>query len=309
MSGERVASGEPVQLELVFGEILNRERAFTALTDFRLDDAVGHLSLYLETYPRDDDVRARLAAAKALAERLARLHAEIGDEFRALLALGKHVPTGKLKEAWHRRVARDAEERFGERCRIDGTPAGLHWLDGGETERAAQSLRATLDAMPRTDPDRARILAYLGGVFDKGEDDERAGKYYLSAFLTAPAEVDLARVARNDIRSLARREQMPEDISGDWRDWIAPVGVVGLIFDLPKRNLWGLEKLPGDPDLDIAGRPGLEFFRLLIADRDASSADERRAIRARMKELCPSLFAEYEYDRRNMPARRMPGRR
>ncbi|MCL4234561.1 MAG: hypothetical protein KJ042_08585 [Deltaproteobacteria bacterium] len=190
-------------------------------------------------------------------------------------------------------MARDAEARFREGCRIDGMPAGLHWLDGGDAVQAAQSLRATLDATPHTSPDRARILAYLGDAFDEGKDAGRAGAHYLSAFLVDPAAVDTTRMANKGILHLVCRDRMPNDIDGDWRDWIAPVGVVERFFELPKRNFWGLEKLPGDPDLHVAGRPGLEFFRLLIGDRDASSADQRRVIRTRMKELCPSLFLEH----------------
>ncbi len=216
MSGERVASGESIQLDLFSNVVQSWQKAKDALAGFRLDDAVREMSLYLETYPRDDDVRAHLAAATALVERLTRLHAEMGDEFRGLLALGAHVPNGELKQAWRRRVARDAEERFGEGCRIDGTPAGLYWLDSGDAAQAERSLRATLNAMPRLEPGRARILAYLGDAIFQREDAERAGKHYLSAFLTAPAQVDLARIDRNDIPSLARREEMPDDIDGDW---------------------------------------------------------------------------------------------
>ncbi|MCC6156961.1 MAG: hypothetical protein IT350_02845 [Deltaproteobacteria bacterium] len=293
MSGERVAAGEQGQLDLFSGAVQRRRLAEDALDEFRLDDAVRELPLHLETYPRDEDMRARLVAATALAERLARLRSETADDFRALLALGEYVARNDLKKAWHRRVARDAEVRFGEGCRIDGTPAGLHWLDGGDAKQAAQSLRATLDATPRTDPDRVRILAHLGDAIHLGGDGERAGACYLAAFLTDPTDVDTARIANVDIIRLARREQMPDDIVGDWRDWIAPVGVVAGFFELPRPNPWGVEKLPGDPDLDAEGRPGLEFFRLLLSVRDEPEVARRREIRKRMKELCPSLFAEY----------------
>lgn len=86
---------------------------------------------------------------------------------------------------------------------------------------------------------------------------------------------------------------MPEDIVGDWRDWIAPVGVVAGFFELPRHDSWGVEKPPGDPDLAADGRPGLEFFRLLMAARDEPEAARRREIRNRMKALCASLFEEY----------------
>ncbi len=275
------------QLDLFDDRTMWRERARRALREFDLAEAKLQLETYLAHWPDDAEARQLLAAVAALFQRLVALKTEMGDPVAALLRLGDDLRDFNLT-GWHRRLAAEAEQRYGAGCDIAGTPAGLHWLAAGEPERAAQSLRDSL----RAAPEDARLLAYLGDALFVGHDVEAARDCYLRAFLLDPAAIDLPRLADPAVRDLPAAAEVDYEICGDFLDWALAVGTVEKIFPLPAAAvLPGLSALPAG--LSAPNTPGRSFYRLILEHRAARSDGEKVALRRKMNALCPPLFAKF----------------
>lgn len=285
---ETMTANDPRQLGLFDDRTTRMESVRRALADFDLIEAIRQLGSCLARYPGDADARKSLNALTLLSNRLIALEAEKGEPILALLHLGEEL--GEVdRKGWHRRLATEAEALYGSGCDIARIPVGLHWLAAGNLDRAAQSLRDSLQVAPKN----ARSIAYLGDVLFLGNKVQSARVQYLRAFLLDPATIDLSHIADPEVESLAWVAENEYAIRGDCLEWVASVGTVEAVFPLPPRNLPGLAAVPADTDSPVNSTPGRSFYALIVEEQTARSTQEKIPIRQKMKALCPLLFKSY----------------
>jgi len=277
---------QAVQLDLFEERTVRLARGRGALRAFDLSSAREELAACLLRYPEDREAREGLALACRLGDRLAELEVEHGDPVTALLFLEPEVG-GATREGWHRRLAQDAERRHGSGCDVAGTPAGLHWLLGGDHEAAERSLRDTLGGRPGD----ARARAYLADVLFCRGQVRQARQEYIRAFLADPEAVDLGRLADPDVVALPAIAENEYEIPGPCLDWVAAVGTLEGVFPVPAATLPGIGAGADTHLTDDS--PGRSFYRYLLEERRARSHKERVVARRRMKQISPSLLAAY----------------
>ncbi|TMA65701.1 MAG: hypothetical protein E6J68_08760 [Deltaproteobacteria bacterium] len=167
-----------------------------------------------------------------------------------------------------------------------GAVLALHWLLGGDLEQGERSLRATL----ARDPGNARARAAHGDALYRLGDVGGARVEYARAFAERPDGVALERIADPEVAALGAAAACEYEVDGDPVFWVAAVGAVEGIFDVPPPTLPGLADEPT--------APGLLFYRAMAEHRAARTHAERVAIRERMRRLSPTLFARYLERRR-----------
>ena len=273
------------QLDLFAERTLHVVRARRALGDFDLVAACEEFSATLADFPYDGAARRELERASALLARRDHLERQGEDTLGALLALRDEVPPDLLA-AWHRGVAREAEALHGPGCMVQQEPAGVYWLLAGDFEQGERSLRATL----ARDPRNVRARAARGDALYRLNDVGRARVEYAQAFAERPESVALERIADLEVAALTAAAVCEYEVDGDPVFWVAAVGTVEGIFDVPSPTLPGLAEEPT--------APGLVFYRAIAEHRGARTHAERVAIRERMRALSPMLFARYLERRR-----------
>ena len=273
------------QLDLFAERTLHVVRARRALRDFDLAAACEEFRATLADFPSDSAARQELECASALLARRDHLAQQHGDMLGALLALREEVPP-ELLAAWHRGVAREAEALHGAGCIVQREPAGVYWLLGSDLEQGERSLRATL----ARDPGNARARAAHGDALYRLGDVGGARVEYARAFAERPDGVALERIADPEVAALGAAAACEYEVDGDPVFWVAAVGAVEGIFDVPPPTLPGLADEPT--------APGLLFYRAIAEHRAARTHAERVAIRERMRRLSPTLFARYLERRR-----------
>jgi tetratricopeptide (TPR) repeat protein len=283
---ENMPENDPRQLDLFEERTLRMMRGRRAFEAFDLREAKREFESCLALYPGDSDARASLAAVDFLIKRLALFEAETGSFLAALGRLGSELREADRK-GWRRRLAEEAERRYGSGCEVDGKPSGLLWLAAGELVEAERSLRDSLQAAP----DDARLLAYLGDALFLKDDVHAARASYLQAFLLDPAAVDLSHVKDPEVAVLPSVVENEYEIYGDFPDWIAAVGTVEGVFAVPMAVLPGM--IAPLSDVSTQNVPGRSFYGLITEERAARSLQEKVPLRQKMKALCPTLFAAY----------------
>ena len=263
----------PGQISIFDDRWLRAQAAHRSLESFDLDGALVALAGLLDQYPNDSSLQARHLIISQLAGQLQRAEEPLAQ---ALLGLREAVPAF-LTQHWRRRVAQALDDHA-----IDGEYAGVYWLEAGEGKRAEASLRARVSSAPSdalAGVHWANALCALGRVTE-------ARRVYRDIFAVVPSPALFARVKDTLFIELAHRAHEDFDIEGDATDWLAAMGLVVGLFQLPAAT----SPLDVDPEVLSSLRPGLRAYRLATAERHARSDAERVTWRRRLKNENPALL-------------------
>ena len=183
-------------------------------------------------------------------------------------------------------------------------PAGYVFMQAGACEQAIHTLRTRI----ASDPDNARFYGYLGDAFYLGGNIRTAGQCYFQACLIDPAALDWRHMQNHEL--LLLRQELMEDHDGhdaNGEVWIAVQAYLrGMIFPRPIEQKQKLAELV---------ERYLEKERTYIENRQTQTAaqifligivlcahepllrqikgPDFAAIRARMKDINPTLFEQY----------------
>ena len=289
------------------------------LAALRLSEAIDGYKTYAEFHGTDAVISRKRKLAEFLRDGLTRISfadrnypddlCELWDVFEQKAyehGLRKDGLLPAIRQSFFRHAADVLMRHHTENLPGAGNrfPTGYIFLQAGEWDQAIHALRVRI----ATDPDNARFYGYLGDAFYLRGNIRTAGQCYFQACLIDPAALDWRHIQNHELL-LLRQESMEDrnDHDTNGEAWIAVQAYLcGMIFPRPMEQKQKLAELV---------ERYLEKERAYIENRQAKTAAQIfligivlcahepflcqiegadfAAIRARMKDINPTLFEQY----------------
>jgi tetratricopeptide (TPR) repeat protein len=314
---ESVRAMEQIPLFLEDHVLANTADADLAV--LRLSEAIDGYRTYTEFYGADADIARKRILAEFLRDGLCRIPfadrncpddlCELWDAFEHEArdqGLRKDGLLPDIRKSFFQH-ATDVLTRY-HADNLPGAgnhyPAGYVFMKAGAWKQAIHTLRARI----ASDPDNARFYGYLGDAFYLGGNLDAASQCYFEASLIDLAALDWRNMQNHEL--LLLRQKLMEDRDGhdtNGEAWIAVQAYLhGMIFPRPVDQKLKLAELVDrylekerayieNRQVETAAQIFLIGIVLCAHEpllRQIKGADFA-AIRARMKDINPTLFEQY----------------
>ena len=299
------------------------------LAGLRLSEAIDGYRTYTEFYGANVDITRKRKLAEFIRDGLSRIQfadrdcpddlCELWDAFEHEArhqGLRKDGLLPDIRKSFFRYAADVLTRHHADNLPGAGNrfPAGYVFMQAGDWDQAIHTLRARI----ASDPDNARFYGYLGDAFYLGGNISTAAQCYFQACLIDPVALDWWHMQNHELL-LLRQELMEDHDNHDANGeaWIAVQAYLrGMISPRPIEQKQKLAELV---------ERYLEKERAYIENRQAHTAAQIfligivlcarepllrqiqgadfAAIRARMKEINPTLFEQYLQNIENLGKR------
>lgn len=307
------------QIPLFLEDHVLANTADADLAALRLSEAIDGYQTYTEFYGADADITRKHKLAEFMRDGLSCIQfadRDCPDDLCQLWDAFEHEARDQrlrkdgllpdIHKSFFRHAADVLTRHHAENLPGAGSrfPSGYIFMQAGAWKRAIQTLRARI----ASDPDNARFYDYLGDAFYLAGNINTAGQCYFQACLIDPAGLDW-RHMQNPELLLLRQELMEDrnDHDTNGEAWIAVQAYLrGMISPRPMEQKLKLAELV---------ERYLERERTYIQNRQTKTAAQIfligivlcahepllrqikgadfAAIRARMKDINPTLFEQY----------------
>lgn len=289
------------------------------LAALRLSEAIDSYQTYTELYGADADIARKRKLAEFLRDGLSRISLDdrnYPDDLCELWDAFEHEAHDhgsrkdgllpEIRKSFFRQAADVLMRRHADNLPGAGNrfPAGYVFMQAGNLEQAIQTLRARI----ATDPDNARFYGYLGNAFYLGGNVNTAGQCNFQACLIDPDALDWRHMKNHEL--LLLRQELIEDHDdhdANGEAWIAVQAYLhGIIFfrltDQKLKLLELIERYLERERAYIENRQPQTAAQIFLIGivlcahepllRQIKGADFA-AVRARMKDINPTLFEQY----------------